>query len=234
MSRSPTVRPADTTSWWAQTAYIHQLAGMLQINTEPRPVGMGVWRAIGPRPASVVRTDLYYGRPSYIAGYCPTGEDSLYAYIGEPAQDRSAMSPEEQLAALRELSSAYHGPWDDIRETLTDQAKINYTLVDTHVIPEPWNRGRAVLIGDAAHSCPPSLAQGAAQALEDAAVLASLLIVSDNVDETLWNAFHARRFERAMTVVAASNQLSRWLIERVQADVSGLVRRVANLVAQPT
>ena len=42
---------------------------------EPRPTGMGIWRAFGPRPASVTRTDLYYGGPSYIAGYCPTGED---------------------------------------------------------------------------------------------------------------------------------------------------------------
>ena len=71
-------------------------------------------------PASVTRTDLYYGGPSYIAGYCPTGEDSLYAYIVEDAQDRSGLSPEEQLATMKQLSRAYHGPWDEIRETLTD------------------------------------------------------------------------------------------------------------------
>ena len=61
----------------------------LGIELETRPIGMGIWRAFGPRPASVTRTDLYYGGPSYIAGYCPTGEDSLYAYIVEDAQDRS-------------------------------------------------------------------------------------------------------------------------------------------------
>ena len=54
--------------------------------------GMGIWRAFGPRPASVTRTDLIYGGPAYIAGYCPTGEDTLYAYIVEDAQDRSALS----------------------------------------------------------------------------------------------------------------------------------------------
>src|SRR3954447_26565038 len=69
----------------------------LGINLETTSVGMGIWRAFGPRPASVTRTDLYYGGPSYIAGYCPTGEDSLYAYIVEDAQDRSALSPDEQL-----------------------------------------------------------------------------------------------------------------------------------------
>ena len=40
----------------------------------------------------------------------------------------------------------------------------------------PWNRGRVVLIGDAAHACPPTLAQGGSQALEDAAVLTELLL----------------------------------------------------------
>ena len=87
----------------------------LGVNLETHATGMGIWRAFGPRPTSVTRTDLYYGGPSYIAGYCPTGEDSLYAYIVEPAQDRSTLTPEEQLATMRELSEAYHGPWDDIR-----------------------------------------------------------------------------------------------------------------------
>jgi 2-polyprenyl-6-methoxyphenol hydroxylase-like FAD-dependent oxidoreductase len=76
----------------------------LGINLETRSVGMGIWRAFGPRPASVTRTDLYYGGPSYIAGYCPTGEDSLYAYIVEDAQDRSALTPDEQLATMNPVT----------------------------------------------------------------------------------------------------------------------------------
>ncbi|MEO8907191.1 MAG: FAD-dependent monooxygenase, partial [Microbacteriaceae bacterium] len=55
------------------------------IDTKPEPTGMAIWRVFTPRPASVTRTDLTYGGPSYIAGYCPTGEDSLYAYIVEDA-----------------------------------------------------------------------------------------------------------------------------------------------------
>ena len=47
------------------------------------------------------------------------------------------------------------------------------------MVPAPWNRGRVVLIGDAAHACPPTLAQGGAQALEDAAVLSELLLSRD-------------------------------------------------------
>jgi 2-polyprenyl-6-methoxyphenol hydroxylase-like FAD-dependent oxidoreductase len=205
----------------------------LGVDLETRSVGMGIWRAFGPRPASVTRTDLYYGGPSYIAGYCPTGEDSLYAYIVEDAQDRSALSPEEQLATMKQLSQAYHGPWDEIRGTLTDPSRVNYTWFETHVLDAPWNRGRVVLIGDAAHTCPPTIAQGGAMALEDAVVLAELLTERDALDQDLWDAFHARRCERARTVVDASNQLAQWQLDHVQGDIPGLMRSIAQLTSQP-
>ncbi|HZB21356.1 MAG TPA: FAD-dependent oxidoreductase [Blastococcus sp.] len=203
------------------------------VNLETKSVGMGIWRAFGPRPASVTRTDLYYGGPSYIAGYCPTGEDSLYAYIVEDAQDRSALTPDEQLATMKQLSQAYHGPWDEIRETLTDPSRVNYTWFETHVLDEPWNRGRVVLIGDAAHTCPPTIAQGGAMALEDAVVLAELLTERDALDQELWDAFMARRYERAKTVVEASNQLAQWQLDHVQGDIPSLMRSIAILTSQP-
>jgi 2-polyprenyl-6-methoxyphenol hydroxylase-like FAD-dependent oxidoreductase len=205
----------------------------LGVNLETKSVGMGIWRAFGPRPAGVTRTDLYYGGPSYIAGYCPTGEDSLYAYIVEDAQDRSALTPEEQLATMKQLSLAYHGPWDEIRETLTDPSRVNYTWFETHVLDVPWNRGRVVLIGDAAHTCPPTIAQGGAMALEDAVVLAELLTERAALDQDLWNAFHARRYERAKTVVDASNQPAQWQLEHVQGDIPSLMRSIAMLTSQP-
>jgi 2-polyprenyl-6-methoxyphenol hydroxylase-like FAD-dependent oxidoreductase len=205
----------------------------LGIDVEPRPLGMGIWRVFGPRPDTVTRTDLYYGGPSFIAGYCPTSQDSLYAYIVEAAQDRSMLSPEERLATMRELASAYHGPWDEIRENLTDPTKVNHTWFKTHLVPAPWNRDRVVLIGEAAHSCPPTLAQGGAQALEDAAVLAELLLTHDALTEQLWDEFHARRFARAKAVVDASNQLAQWQLDHVQGDVPGLIREIATIVSQP-
>jgi 2-polyprenyl-6-methoxyphenol hydroxylase-like FAD-dependent oxidoreductase len=206
---------------------------MLGITVEPRPTGMGIWRAFGQRPASVTRTDLIYGGPAYIAGFCPTGVDSLYAYVVEDARDRSGLTPQQQLATMLDIASAYHGPWDEIRPGLTDPSLVNYTCFETHVLPAPWNRGRVVLIGDAAHSCPPTLAQGGAQALEDAVVLAELLLGARNLDDDLWEEFTARRFERARTVVDASNQLGQWLLDHERGDVPGLAAHIAALVSQP-
>jgi 2-polyprenyl-6-methoxyphenol hydroxylase-like FAD-dependent oxidoreductase len=206
---------------------------MIGITDQPQPTGMGIFRAFGPRPGSVTRTDLYYGGPSYIAGYCPTGEDSLYAYIVEDARDRSGLTPAERLAAMRSLAQAYHGPWDEIRATLSDPGTVSYTLFEELVVPAPWNRGRVVLIGDAAHACPPTLAQGGSQALEDAAVLTELLLFQPAVDDELWSAFAARRFERAKTVVEASCQLGQWQLDHQQGDVPGLIAAIAALVSQP-
>jgi 2-polyprenyl-6-methoxyphenol hydroxylase-like FAD-dependent oxidoreductase len=206
---------------------------MIGIADEPRPTGMGIFRAFGPRPASVTRTDLYYGGTAYIAGYCPTSQDTLYAYLVEDARDRSGQTPEERLAAMRELAADYHGPWDDIRATLTDPSAVSYTLFESLLVPAPWHRGRVALIGDAAHACPPTLAQGAAQALEDAAVLTELLLSSAELDDTLWAAFTARRFDRARTVVEASCQLAQWLLDHERGDVMGLIAAVTARITQP-
>jgi 2-polyprenyl-6-methoxyphenol hydroxylase-like FAD-dependent oxidoreductase len=206
---------------------------MLGVQLATQSAGMGIWRAFTGRPASVTRTDLYYGGPCHIAGYCPTGPDSLYAYLVEDAQDRSTLSPEESLAVMRELATPYHGPWDQIRESLTDPSRVNYTWFESHLLDGPWHRGRVVLIGDAVHSCPPTLAQGAAQAFEDADVLAELLLAADDLTGELWQAFTDRRLERARTVVEGSLQLCRWLLDNERGDVPALMGRISRLVATP-
>ncbi|MGV9712793.1 FAD-dependent oxidoreductase [Gordonia sp. NPDC003424] len=203
------------------------------IHVEPQPTGMGIWRVFAPRPVSVTRTDLTYGGVCYIAGYCPTGEDTLYAYLVEDSQDRGGLTPEEALETMRTLAAEYHGPWDEIRAGLTDASRINYTRFETHVIDGPWHRGRVVLIGDAAHSCPPTLAQGAAQALEDASVLADVLRRHTTIDDAMWTEFAERRFARAKAVVDASVQLGRWMLDHEQGDVPGLMGRIATMLTTP-
>lgn len=207
---------------------------LIGIATKPEPFGMGIWRAFVARPAEVTTSELYYGGPVYIAGYTPTGEDTMYAFLVEDAQDRVGVTDDEATRIMIEQSMAYHGPWESIRESLAEGAQVNYTWFTRHIVAEPWNRGRVVIIGDAAHSCPPTIAQGAAQALEDALVLTELLVSSDAVDETMWDAFHARRVPRATAVVEASAQLGRWQLEHDRdADAGGLIFGIAQRMAQP-
>ncbi|MDN3310905.1 FAD-dependent monooxygenase [Microbacterium oryzae] len=207
---------------------------LIGIEIQPEHTGMGIWRAFVPRPAEVTQSQLYYGGPAYIAGYTPTGEDTMYAFLVEDAQDRFGVGPEEAAEIMKGIAAAYGGPWNEIRATLSEASRINYTWFTSHIIDGPWNRGRIVVIGDAAHSCPPTVAQGAAQALEDGIVLADLLVGADAVDQDLWDAFHARRAPRARAVVEASVQLGRWQLEHNRdADAAGLIFGVAQQMALP-
>ncbi|STX05713.1 FAD-dependent monooxygenase [Kocuria rosea] len=201
------------------------------IEDRPRRTGMGIWRAFVPRPAEVTRTDLYYGGPAYIAGYCPTGPDTMYAYLVEDAQDRrGANGP----AIMGELAASYGGPWQEIRSSLDEHANVNYTHFTTHLVAGSWHRGRVVLLGDAAHSCPPTIAQGAAMAVEDAAVLADELLRAEAFDEAVLTRYWQRRLPRAKTVVEASVQLGQWMLEgKRDADVPGLMQLVADTVKVP-
>jgi len=75
--------------------------------------------------------------------------------------------------------------------------------------PLCWRRGRVVLAGDAAHIMPPHLAQGAGQALQDAASLQQSLTAIADIDEAL--AIYAR--QRASMVSAVVRK----------ADISGKI-----------
>lgn len=203
--------------------------GALGIRTRPEPTGMGIWRAVVSRPAEVTTTELTYGGPVYIAGCTPTGEDSMYAFLVEDARDDAfGLSDETGAAIMGERSAGYGGPWESIRADLAAGAPVNYTWFTAHLVEEPWHRGRAVIIGDAAHSCPPTVAQGAAQSLEDALVLTELLLREESVDEALWQEFAQRRLPRARAVVEASVQLADWQRDGTQdADVGGLLGTLA-------
>jgi 2-polyprenyl-6-methoxyphenol hydroxylase-like FAD-dependent oxidoreductase len=205
---------------------------LIGIDVKPQPTGMGAWRAFVSRPAEVKTSELYYGGPVYIAGYTPTGADTMYAFLVEKAEDRAGISDDEATRVMLEESRAYQGPWDAIRTDLEQGAHAHYTWFTHHLVPAPWNRGRVVVIGDAAHSCPPTIAQGAAQALEDASVLAELLVGRDELDQSLWDDFHTRRLPRAEAVVRASVQLGQWQIDGDRdADAGGLIFSVAQHMA---
>ncbi|GAA2425014.1 FAD-dependent oxidoreductase [Streptomyces glaucus] len=207
--------------------------GAIGITDRPEPTGMAIWRVAAPRPAGVIRTDLAYGGPAYIAGYCPTGDTTIYAYVVEANRDRASIPPETYADEMRRLASAYGGHWPEITASITDPAKVNYTWFDRLLVEGSWHRGRVVLVGDAAHCCPPTLAQGAALSLEDAWVLAQLLTASDTWDDALFQAYYERRVARVRPVVEASVQIGQWQLDGVRdADMPGLMDRMMTMLRE--
>jgi 2-polyprenyl-6-methoxyphenol hydroxylase-like FAD-dependent oxidoreductase len=55
---------------------------------------------------------------------------------------------------------------------------------------DDWYNGRVVLIGDAAHASSPLMGQGGCMAMEDAFVLAEILLSAGNVEAALANYVH--------------------------------------------
>jgi 2-polyprenyl-6-methoxyphenol hydroxylase-like FAD-dependent oxidoreductase len=203
------------------------------ITNRPEPTGMAIWRIAAPRPEGMDRTDLAYGGPAYIAGYCPTSENTIYAYVVEASRDRASIDPATYADEMRRLAQAYGGFWPEITKHIDDPAEVNYTWFHRHLVEGPWHRGRVVLVGDAAHCCPPTFAQGAAMSLEDASVLAELLTTRSDWDDRLFTDYHARRLPRVRMVVDASVQLGQWLLDGVRdADVPGLVGRTMNALKE--
>jgi 2-polyprenyl-6-methoxyphenol hydroxylase-like FAD-dependent oxidoreductase len=134
---------------------------------------------------------------------------------------------------MRRLAEGYGGAWKQIRESITDPAQVNYTWFTRLLVEGPWHRGRVVLAGDAAHACPPTLAQGAAMSLEDVLVLAALLTTRDDWDDALLTAYRDRRMPRVRMVVDASVQLGRWLMDGDRgADVPGLMGRTMTVLRE--
>jgi 3-hydroxybenzoate 6-monooxygenase len=67
-----------------------------------------------------------------------------------------------------------------------------------------WSRGRATLLGDAAHPMLPYLAQGACMAIEDAECLADEIAQGDGDLPASLTAYEHRRFDRTASVQVAA------------------------------
>lgn len=130
-----------------------------------------------------------------LLGLVPIGGGRLYCFgaiFGEAPHE-----PEPPLILdFRKHFGGLGDPFGRVVEEVQDEQLLLGPAMT--VTADPPLVRRVVLIGDAAHANPPSMAQGAAQAMEDALVLADVLAAHD-VDDAL-PAFAARRRARTAHV----------------------------------
>jgi 2-polyprenyl-6-methoxyphenol hydroxylase-like FAD-dependent oxidoreductase len=200
---------------------------------EPDYTGQAVWRAMVPRPADVDCRQAYFG-PRNKAGFNPVSQSEMYVYLVQNVTGDPRLAPERWPAVMRELLIDFGGYIGAVRDTITDPRRIVYRPVGSRLLPAPWYSGRALLIGDAAHTAAPHLASGAGIAIEDAIVLADLIGSGAPAAEVL-AAFMTRRWERCRLVVENSHQLGEW--EKTPgmagADPVGLQASSFAALAQP-
>jgi 2-polyprenyl-6-methoxyphenol hydroxylase-like FAD-dependent oxidoreductase len=140
-------------------------------------------------------------------GYAPVAPGEIYWFATLDAPAGEADPPLGAVARLAQRFAAFPDPVGALIAA-TDAERVVRT--DMHDV-EPfrgWSRGRVVLLGDAAHATTPNLGQGAAQAIEDAWVLADRVAALGTGDAAL-RAYEAVREPRARHVTLRSRQLGR-------------------------
>jgi salicylate hydroxylase len=154
------------------------LRGRLGDRAPPRFRHRTAWRALvpverAPPHAREAATALWLGADAHLVHY-PVKGGAMINLVAIVADDRrvKGWSADGRRADLLARFSAWH---KDARALIAAApAWQRWSLYD-RPLPHPWGVGPVTLLGDAAHSMLPFLAQGGAMAIEDAAVLALCL-----------------------------------------------------------
>jgi 2-polyprenyl-6-methoxyphenol hydroxylase-like FAD-dependent oxidoreductase len=144
----------------------------------------------------------------------PLGRGRIYCYADVSAQ--AAADPTGgDLAKLGDIYREFAEPVPTIlREALRESQRPFFSPIE-EVVQETWERGRIVLVGDAAHAMSPNMAEGAGMAIEDALALAETIAAERSLEE-----FEARRRPRVEFVQAQTHQRDR------TRDLPAIVRTV--------
>jgi salicylate hydroxylase/6-hydroxynicotinate 3-monooxygenase len=151
---------------------------------------------------------IYYVKPNRSEVYFVTSQPEP----GFTVESWSAMGD------VKELRKAFEDFHPQVRHVLAACPSVHkWALVDRN--PQPhWSKGNITLLGDACHPMTPYMAQGAAMAIEDAAMLSRCLedVDRDGV-EAAFRRFEATRKPRTSRV-QLSSRTNTWLKERMDPD----------------
>ncbi|SHF29868.1 salicylate hydroxylase [Kaistia soli DSM 19436] len=173
------------------------------------PTGRTAWRTTIPTAAAPDgiardRVTVFLGDRSHVVVYpIRSGREINVVAIVEEAWQGEGWSEPGDAAFIRQR---FCGTADDLEDLIaagSDWTRWCLCGVDAN---GPWQNGRIALIGDACHAMLPFLAQGAAMAIEDAAVLTRMLLRPDLPAEIALARYVAERRPRAARVAQAARQ----------------------------
>jgi 2-polyprenyl-6-methoxyphenol hydroxylase-like FAD-dependent oxidoreductase len=160
------------------------------------------WRFTAPNPRVDCWTVWSGAQGTFLL--IPVDEQHAYGYAATTRGGAAGDDPQW-------LGTTFAGFAEPVPTTvaavLDNRDQLYYSPVE-EVRCERWSHGRLALIGDAAHATGPVWAQGAAQALEDAIVLADLLAARSDWS-TVGAEFERLRRPRVAHVQAATDRMSR-------------------------
>lgn len=182
----------------------------LGITEDRASSGLGIWRAVTERRPDMkgaIAFPLRDDGGAYKVGYTPVSETQCYIFVLCRPQRPDNGLPDWQ--EVRRLMADFHGDFDYLRESITEETFLNFQEIEWLLVEGPWHRGRVIALGEAVHAVPPLIAQGAAQCVEDALLFAEYVTEDGDLEDQL-TAFHARRLPRVKGVVDSTMLLARW------------------------
>jgi 2-polyprenyl-6-methoxyphenol hydroxylase-like FAD-dependent oxidoreductase len=157
---------------------------------------------IEPTPPATMR--MVYGRRAFL-GYqtTPAGGVFWFANLGHSELTREEIAARGDDEWKRATLAAFEGDLPLITTILEAGDPASFRPVAGYDMPSlpRWHRGRAGLLGDAAHTVSSSSGQGASLAMEDALVLARCLRDIPDVPAAL-AAYESERRDRVERIVA--------------------------------
>jgi 2-polyprenyl-6-methoxyphenol hydroxylase-like FAD-dependent oxidoreductase len=179
----------------------------------PRPSGYSGWRAQVARPEYVRCMEFLLGVGGK-TGAMPLSEDLMYVFHICPEVPEAVFKREDLPDLFRARLSPYGSYVAEVAATLDAKSDIVYSPIEPMLLPWPWFRGRVVLGGDAAHTFPPHLTQGAAMAAEDGYVLAREVLAEDIPVDARLMRYSQMRYARCALVYTFSYQ---WMLDEQSA-----------------
>ena len=164
------------------------------------------WRATVPSNAVPPEfrnpvVNLWLGRNAHLVHY-PIRNGAAVNIVAITSEEAFCTGWSDREATLDRVLAHYpREEWSERAHKILASSDIwgRYLLFD-RVPLERWSRGAATILGDTAHAMLPFLAQGAAMAVEDAAVLADCLHATPEAPEQAFRRYEKRRKPRTSRV----------------------------------
>jgi 2-polyprenyl-6-methoxyphenol hydroxylase-like FAD-dependent oxidoreductase len=171
-----------------------------------RYAGYTAWRGVSPVPVEPGRLTESWGVGERF-GLVDIARGRTYWFATKNAPEGESDEPEGRKAEIVQRFSGWHEPIATVADAADESAILRNDVYYLDPLPR-WSHGRIVLVGDAAHATTPGVGQGAAQAIEDAVVLADQLAGSDDLGAALGE-YEAIRRPRAEAVLKMSHRVDK-------------------------
>jgi len=207
---------------------------------QPQFTGNVAWRALVPTASLSAElvlpmSTVWWGPGKHFVHYYVRGGELVNCVCVVETADwqQESWTERGQLEDLRKQFAGWHPSIEELIDNIYGDSLYRWALYDRHPMAQ-WGQGRVSLLGDACHPTLPFMAQGAAMAIEDAAVLASCLAqASDGIEHALQRYEKLRR-DRTASIQTGSRRnatvfhlsgVKAWLRDRAARRTGGATMR---------